>query len=181
MITMISMLRGINIGSQNKIRMHDLRKLYVMLGLVNVVTYIQSGNVVFNCAEEAAAQIAGRIEAEISRAFGLGVHVLIRDAADLQRVLEGIPFLKQRNENPAALYVTFLSEIPTASVLQKLAAPKDGMDEYFISGKEVYVFCPNGYGRTKLNNTFFERKLGVFATTRNWKTVMALYEMASKR
>lgn len=181
MITLISLLRGVNVGSQNKIRMTDLQNLYCSLGLEQIVTYIQSGNVIFNCAEEKAAGIAGQIEAGILQAFGCKVRVLLRSRDELKQVLEHNPFLNQRHADPLKLYVTFLADAPDEGRLKNLAGPPGGEDEFSIQGREVYLFCPNGYGRTKLNNTFFEKKLGVDATTRNWNTIRTLYEMASAR
>jgi uncharacterized protein (DUF1697 family) len=181
MITFISMLRGINVGKQNKMRMADLQGVYKSLGLRNVTTYIQSGNVVFDSLEENTARVAGMIEAGITRAFGYSVRVLIRDKTRFQNVLDGNPFIYKRNEDPTKLYVTFLSESPSILKLNSMSPPKDILDEFIISGSEVYLFCPNGYGNTKLSNTFFEKKLDVFATTRNWNTIRALFEMANQR
>jgi uncharacterized protein (DUF1697 family) len=180
MFTFISMLRGINVGGKKRIRMPDLQKLYESLGLVNVTTYIQSGNVVFDFDGEDAGQLSTKIETEITRFFGFPVPVLIRDKPRLGKVLDGNPFINQRKEDPAKLHVTFLSESPTILKLNGLSTPKDIVDEFSISGSEIYLFCPNGYGNTKLNNTFFEKKLGVFATTRNWNTVRTLVEMANQ-
>jgi uncharacterized protein (DUF1697 family) len=181
MNTFISLLRGINVSGQNRIRMPDLRDLYYSLSLVNVETYVQSGNVVFDCAEKEATQLAKIIEAEIARSLGLSVKVILRNKGWFKQIIDRNPFVIQRNEDPEKLHVTFLSEIPSELALSKLPTPASTTDEFRISGLEIYLFCPNGYGRTKLSNTFFERKLNVSATTRNWKTVNALHEMANQR
>jgi uncharacterized protein (DUF1697 family) len=218
MKTFISLLRGINVSGQNRIRMPELKELYESLNLVNVMTYIQSGNVVFDCEEQEPAKLARIIEAEIARSFSLSVRVLLRDKDRFQEILSSNPFVNQRNEDPERLHVTFLSEAPTVLALRDFPAsvgdcfvaqnaPRNDImkrrngfstkddggsnnwkesgagneDEFLVYDREIYLFCPNGYGRTKLSNSFFERKLGVAATTRNWKTVNALYEMASQR
>jgi uncharacterized protein (DUF1697 family) len=181
MNTFISMLRGINVSGQKKIRMVELRDLYESLNLVDVETYLQSGNVVFDSTEGDASKLAELIEAQIEKAFGYAVPVFIRDADDFQRIIEGNPFLKKRNEDPTKLYVTFLYRSPSESRLNNLAIPNGEAAEFSIGDKEISLFCPNGYGRTKLSKSFFERKLGVPATTRNWKTVNALHKMASER
>jgi uncharacterized protein (DUF1697 family) len=137
--------------------------------------------VAFDCAIPEASTVAGSIEKEIERHFGFTVSVLIRDRDDFGRIIEDNPFLTQRNEDIERLYVTFLSVLPSTVALKNLDMPIDTTDEYFLSGKEIYLFCPNGYGRTKLSNSFFERKLKVAATTRNWKTVSALAGMANSR
>jgi uncharacterized protein (DUF1697 family) len=181
MNTFISMLRGINVSGQKKIRMAELSDLYKSLNLVDVETYVQSGNVVFNSTEGDAAKLSELIEAQIEKVFGYAVPAFIRDASYFQHIIDGNPFLKEKNEDPAKLYVTFLYSVPSESRLSDLAIPTGEAAEFAIGDKEVFLFCPNGYGRTKLSNNFFERKLDVPATTRNWKTVSALYKMASER
>jgi uncharacterized protein (DUF1697 family) len=181
MNTFISMLRGINVSGQKKIRMAELRDLYVSLNLVNVETYLQSGNVVFDSTEGDASKLAELIETQIETSFGYAVPVFIRDANDFQRIIDRNPFLNERNEDPAKLYVTFLYNAPSESKLSDLAIPNGEAAEFSIGDKEAFLLCPNGYGRTKLSNSFFERKLDMPATTRNWKTVNALYRVASER
>lgn len=181
MKTFISMLRGINVSGQNKIRMAELKSLYESLGLVNVETYVQSGNVIFDTSAQDASKLTALIEAQIKRSFGYAVSVFVRDAKDFQHILRSNPFLIGRNEDPAKLHVTFLYGSPSKSKLNGLIAPSGEADEFFVGEKEIFLFCPNGYGGTKLSNTFFERKLNVPATTRNWKTVNALYQMTNKR
>ena len=178
MNTYISMLRGINVSGQKKIRMADLRKLYESLGLINVQSYLQSGNVVFDSEEKNAEKLRDTIEAQIESTFGFSVPVLIRIGDDFRRVIENHPFAR---EEAIRVLVTFLYERPDESKLEDLSHHEDKIDQFVIGEQEIFLFCPGGYGRTKLSNNFFEKKLGVIATTRNWKSVNALYEMASKR
>lgn len=175
MQTFISMLRGINVSGKNRISMADLKALYESLGLANVVTYVQSGNVVFDGENISAAAI----ESEIKRTLGLDVPVLLRDKNCFERLLKNNPFAVQRHEDPALLHVTFLAATPAPSAL--LVTPNGCTDEFVLEDRELYLFCPGGYGVTKLSNSFFERKLKMVATTRNWKTVNALYEITSQR
>lgn len=179
MNTLISMLRGINVGGQKKIRMAELANLYESLGLVNVKTYVQSGNVVFNSAKSNASALANLIEAQIKRLLGYSVSVFIRGTNDFQRIIANNPFLNKRNEDPAKLYVTFFYRPPSEAKLGSLGIPNDKGDEFRVGDQEIFLFCPNGYGKTKFSNTFFEKKLNVPATTRNWKTVLALHKMAA--
>ena len=181
MYTFISMLRGINVSGHNKISMSRLKDLYESLNLVNVVTYVQSGNVIFDCTNQDAAQISRSIETEITHSLGFSVPVVIRNESHFKHIIGYNPFSNQRNEEPAKLHVTFLSDSPSALALSNLAVPAGSADEFFVDGQEIYLFCPNGYGITKLSNSFFERKLSVTATTRNWKTVNALYDLANQR
>jgi uncharacterized protein (DUF1697 family) len=178
MKTFISMLRGINVGGQKMIRMETLRGIYEGSGFTNVRTYVQSGNVVFESTEGEAAALTKRIEAQIERSCGYSVSVFIREGRDLQRILTSNPFLRGRNEDPSKLHVTFLYQPPPEPAWSNLKAPGDGPDEFARGEQEIYLFCPNGYGKTKLSNSFFERKLGMPVTTRNWNTVNALYNMA---
>ena len=181
MNTFISMLRGINVSGQKKISMNELRDLYETLNLTNVQTYVQSGNVVFDSAERNASVLVRQIEEQIEQTFGYSVPVLLRTSDDFRRVTSSNPFLGDRNEDPAKLYVTFLYEPLADPQLSNLKAPDGIKDKFAIGEQEIFLFCPDGYGRTKLNNNFFEQKLKVTATTRNWKTVNALFGMADGR
>lgn len=176
----ISLLRGINVGGQKAIRMADLSTLYQSLGYEKVITYVQSGNVLFRSPEQVSSKLVAQIEQSIEQKFGFSVPVLVREAVSFLEILKNNPFVNERHVNPVDLYVTFLFQAPAAASLARLEVPKEGMDEFVVWKDVVYLFCPHGYGRTKLSNTFFERKLGVPATTRNWKTVRALYDLGAQ-
>lgn len=180
MTTYISLLRGINVSGQKKIKRGGLVPLYETLGWKNAKTYVQSGNVLFDSADGSALKLSRRIEEKIQQTYGFSVTVLIRTAEELQRTAKKTPFLKKANVDIAKLHVTFLSEGPDRTALEQLDGIVSGDDEFMIAGKEIYLYCPNGYGRTKLSNTFFEKKLKVAATTRNWNTATALLDMAKK-
>lgn len=177
----ISMLRGINVAGQNSIRMADLTKLYLSLGLTEVTTYLQSGNVVFKSELQDSAELGRQIEQQIRETFGFSVSVIVRSPEYFQKIIEQNPFLQDRNENLAALYVTFFFQTVSAATINNLQLPANETDEFSAGKDAVYLFCPNGYGRTKLNNTFFERKLKVIATTRNWNTLLALNQLGAER
>src|SRR3989344_3570057 len=168
MTTYISILRGINVGGQKKIKMEELKKLYESLGFKNVRTYIQSGNVIFECLDTNLAELIYQIEQKIKNSFGFDVIVLIKTKNEIQKLIKNNPFAKK---DPSKLHVTFLSDIKTKPPTDEINNTKDKTEEFFISGREIYLFCPNGYGISKLSNNFFERKLNTSATTRNWKTV----------
>ena len=181
MNTYISLLRGINVSGRNKIKMAELHSLYESLKFSDVRSYLQSGNVVFTSAETDRSAIARSIEAAIVDAYGYAVTIFVLDRADLEHTFTANPFLTGRSEDPAKLHVTFLADNPSPEMLDKLVPPANTSDEFHIDGERIYLFCPNGYGRTKLSNAFFERKLKVAATTRNWKTVTALHDMVVTR
>ena len=161
--------------------METLHGIYMELGFNNVRTYVQSGNVVFEALEHDQRELNRRIEAHIEQTTGFLVKVFIRQAGDIQRLLAGNPFFKDRNEDPSKLHVTFFYQHPPDTVLSKLTPPNGITDEFAPGEMAVYLFCPSGYGKTRLSNGFFERKLGIPVTTRNWNTVHAFYEMAVEK
>jgi uncharacterized protein (DUF1697 family) len=157
--------------------MADLRTLFAEVGAQNVTTYIQSGNVVF-ASGDGPAELAKAIEQRMESDHGLDVTVLLRTKAQLAKVLGGNPFASG-DRDVAKLHVTFLADSPDRARVRELDAEEGGPDEFRLVGREIYLHCPNGYGRTLLNNAFFEKRLGVRATTRNWRTVTKLAELTS--
>ncbi len=178
MITYVSMIRGINVGGK-KVKMDRLKKLYISLDFKDVKTYIQSGNVIFKSKESDQLKLSKIIENKINEIFAFDVKVLIRTKKEMDNVINGNPY-KQEDFNH--IYVTFLSNIPSEKLIKDLnnivEDMVDNTDKYYITKKEIYLFLTNGYGRTKLNNNFFEKKLGTSATTRNWRTVNKLVDLA---
>ena len=154
--------------------MKRLKALLEGLGFEDVTTYVQSGNVVFKAkTPPAAADLEKAIEAE----FGLDVTVILRTKAELAKVHKGNPYLEE-GADKAKLYVTFLADKPAKGALDGVDLSKYAPDEFRLVGRELYLHYPNGYGRTKLSNDFFERKTKLRATTRNWNTVSKLVELA---
>ena len=176
MNTFIALLRGINVSRAKTIKMDNLRLTFQKQGFENVATYIQSGNVVFTASETATSQLAAKIAESIKTNFGFDVPVIVLSAAELKTITRNNP-MNDGTRDEAFLHVTFLAENPAAFNLSEIGAKKQGNEEIMISGKVVYLYCPHGYGKTKLTNTFLESKLKVAATTRNWKTVTELVEM----
>lgn len=161
------------------IKMDALKKLYADLNLKNIRTYIQSGNVVFEEKDSNPKLIAKLISQKIMKDFGFEVPVIVLDLPDLTTILENNPFVNERAEDVKFLHVTLLSDYPDPSDIDKIKAGPYGADEFIVSGRTLYLFCPAGYGNTKLSNTFFESKLKVSATTRNWKTMNELWRIAA--
>jgi uncharacterized protein (DUF1697 family) len=180
MSSFVSLLRGINVGGQKKIPMETLRRVYETLGYARVRTYVQSGNVVFDSAGCATSELVKGIEEQIEKTCGFTVPVFIRQTLELHDILTGNPYLINGSVDPAALHVTFLYQPPCKNEWESLRPPSDIADEFSLGESVIYLHCPNGYGKTKLSNNFFERKLGVLVTTRNWNTVNALYKIASE-
>jgi uncharacterized protein (DUF1697 family) len=176
----ISILRGINVGGNKKILMPELKTMYEALGFSDVTTYIQSGNVVFNSRDKFSDQeISSIISQGIVQKFHFEVPVIVRTIEDLQNVLHTNPFPKDKSLLLEKMHVTFLAEQPQDARLETILQFDFLPDKFTVIGKEVYLYCPGGYGETKLSNTFFENKLKVTATTRNWNTVNKLMEIAT--
>lgn len=176
----ISILRGINVSGHKKILMVDLKALYEKLGFTNVLTYIQSGNVVFDYAgDKDHLAIAGMIEHSIEKEYKFQVPVLVKQADDLINTIKNNPFRDQRDVDPSRVAVTFLEIQPTSENLKKLEGIDYPPDRFIIDGLNIYIYCPKSYGNSKLSNNFFEKKLKVRATTRNWQTINKLVELSS--
>ncbi|NQY68818.1 MAG: DUF1697 domain-containing protein [Flavobacteriales bacterium] len=176
----VAILRGINVSGQKKILMADLRNILKKEGFSYIETYIQSGNIIFYSSEQNTLILEKKIQNSIFKAYQFEVPVIVLTKAELLNTDRNNPFLQN---NPSIdiklLHVTFLKEEPIEKNLTKLNSFNFSPDEFVISSKTIYVYCPGGYGKTKLSNTFFGKKLKVSTTTRNWKTVTYLAESVS--
>jgi uncharacterized protein (DUF1697 family) len=173
--TYVALLRAVNVGGR-RVSMADLRTLFTDLGAEDVVTYVQSGNVVFGSPKK-PGPLTNEVEQRIEKAFGIDVTVLLRTQAQLAKVLDANPF---PDAEPKGLHVTFLADTPERKLVAGLDPERGAPDEFRVVGREVYLHCPNGYGRSKLTNAYFEKQLAVAATTRNWRTVTTLSELAAR-
>ena len=178
--TYISILRGINLGGHNSIKMDALKELFAGIGAVNIQTYIQSGNVVYQCSDKNSAELSVLISDEIRRQFGFDVPTITMTFDELSHIIGSNPFVGDETKEPSFLHVTFLADKPLSENTAKIDTANYLPDELHLSEKTVYLCCSNGYGKTKLSNSFFERKLKVSATTRNWKTTNELLTIANK-
>jgi uncharacterized protein (DUF1697 family) len=171
------MLRGVNVGGSKKLKMSELCELYSSLGLEDVRTYIQSGNVVFSTSQRNTSSLVKRIENELKDHLGSEVTVFIRTPDELGKIVAKNPFIER---DRTRLHITFLYDTPEETPMAKLNTARTNGEEFSVSGREVFLFLPNGMGRTKLSNNFFEKVLRVPATTRNWNTVTTLLEKAKE-
>jgi uncharacterized protein (DUF1697 family) len=180
MNTYIAILRGINVSGHKKIQMSELKAIFEELHFRDVLTYIQSGNVIFQTEVSLTVEdMVKRIEDAIEAKFGFSVPVIVRSKDEMEKTLPSNPFLQQPGTEIDKLHVTFLETNPQSTLLTTISNLDSSPDKFSIIDREVYLYCPGGYGNTKLSNTFFEQKLKVRATTRNWKTVSKLVELAS--
>ena len=175
----ISILRGINVSGQKKIKMSDLKSLYELLDFQNVVTYIQSGNVIFDASVENTDELKITIEKAIEEKYKFHVPVEIRTNHEIENIINNCPFGSVNlAEDGSKVLVTFLSSEPQEEMALDIQKYVVVPEKLVVRGKEVYLYCPNGYGKSKLSNTFLEKKLNVVATTRNWKSVYKLHELS---
>lgn len=173
----ICLLRGINVSGQKKILMNDLRNLIESLGFSDVSTYVQSGNILFNAKSKNIKKLTETIQNKIEKEYNFFVPVLIKTAGEFNEIIEQVPF-DDKNIDPKFLNVLFLFQKVTVDEPEKLNIPMSKGEDFKIIDDLIYVYCPNGYGRSKLNTNVFERKLKVHATGRNWNTVNQLYKSA---
>ena len=174
----IAILRGINVGGRRKVLMDDLKKLFLELDFSEISTYIQSGNVIFNDqSSRSNLELSNMIENAILKRYAFEIPVIVRTVSELIQAVSGNPFYNEE-EDIDRLYLTFLQEKPLEENRIKTEKYQYSPDEFVIRGKEVFIFCPGPYNKTKLSNSFFENKLKVKATTRNWKTVLKLIALS---
>jgi uncharacterized protein (DUF1697 family) len=180
MPAVISMLRGVNVGGNNLIKMDALRTLYESLKLRNPQTYVQSGNVVFQTETADLVKLAKKIEEAIERQFGFRPSVILRTAAEMKDAIARNPFRQQAADDPGRLLVAFLGAAPAAGAFESLRAIPCAPDELQCSGRELYIYFPNGQGRPTLKWAHVDKALGKMPYTgRNWNSVTKLFEMAS--
>jgi uncharacterized protein (DUF1697 family) len=161
------------------IKMAHLKALYESIGFTGVTTHLQSGNVIFGWNGKDPSSVGKLIGEAIEKSFGFPVTVIIRPASALGRIIDACPFIGRHGIDKSKLHITFLRSKPGAALVKALGPlAAKSTDEYKLLGSEIYLHCPNGYGKTLLSNTFFERQLKVPATTRNWKTVNSLCAMS---
>ncbi len=173
----VSMLRGINVGGHKRIKMDQLRKSFEALGLEQVQTYIQSGNVVFKAGKTAPSSLSAKTEKQILNDFGFSVSVVSRTADEMALTIKNNPFLKQPRIDAEKLHVMFLSEAPAPAALKKLAEVTAAPDQFRSADREIYFYLPNGVSQSVLFKSPVDRILAVVTTTRNWRTVSTLHQM----
>lgn len=176
----IALLRGINVSGQKKIKMADLRAHLAELPFTSVQTYIQSGNIVFETTEADPKKLESLIREKIAEKYDFQVPTLVKQAAELKEALETNPFHAEASAEPKKMYFTFLADEPENEKVAAIQAIDYHPEQWALQKKTIFFYSPNGYGRAKLNNNFFEKKLKVAATTRNLRTTRILVEMAEK-
>ena len=175
----VALLRGINVGGNRLLKMADLREIFVAAGADDVATYIQSGNVVFTHPARSERTLAAELERRIAKAAGFAVPVVLRTAGQLARVIEDCPF---PDADAGHLHVAFLAARPVANV-PAIDARAFAPERCAAVGRELYLYLPDGMGRSKLAAAVLAKPkaIGAGGTARNWRTVLKLNELASAR
>jgi uncharacterized protein (DUF1697 family) len=179
----IALLRGINVGGKNMIKMADLKQAFEAIGLLKVKTYIQSGNVLFE-SEEKEETLHKKIESKVEEAFGFPVAVILRTAEEIKQVVDNCPFSEkeiseaQSTVEGESLYVSLLSQVPSEEKIGVLSNYKGEKEEYCIKGREVFLLFRNSIRNSKLANNL--QRLDVPSTVRNWKTINKLATLAKE-
>ncbi|MBI4291068.1 MAG: DUF1697 domain-containing protein [Betaproteobacteria bacterium] len=181
MTTFVALLRGINVSGRNMIRMADLQQSFAALKLDNVQTYLQSGNVLFSTGRTDAAALAATIKDRIADDLGHNVEVRVLTAKELANIASSNPLWPRLGADEKLFHGTFLFRRISQTAFRNLKLPAQGGEQAVLVGQTILLFCPHRYGKTKLNNGFFEKALSIHATTRNWRTVLALRELCERR
>jgi uncharacterized protein (DUF1697 family) len=165
----------------NMIKMTELADLFKKQGFSDVRTYIQSGNVIFSTKNKATpSELSVKIAKALLDRFNYVIPVMTRSIDDLSELVNVNPYLNETGFDPSKMAVIFLTENPTDAQMIKVAEVNYPPDKFSIIGKEIHIYCPNGFGRTKIYTNFFENKMKVVGTARNWKTIVTLLEMAGQ-
>jgi uncharacterized protein (DUF1697 family) len=173
----VSMLRGVNVGGHGRLKMAAVKDAYAAIGLGHVHTLLQSGNVVFTSRVNDRQALAKRIMQEIERRFDLQIEVLIRTLDEIRMLVARGPTTPRAD--PSKLLVMFLARVPDARAQSALLKEHKGPEMIEIRGPEIYLYYPNGVGRSKLTSAFLENKLDAAGTARNWSTLSKLVELGA--
>ena len=169
----IVLLRGINVSGKNKLPMADLRELLISLQFQNVQTYIQSGNIILE-SNLSKTEICELINQGIKTKFDYDVPVLAKTIPEWEKAIEKYPYPTENEKIVAFTFLDKKTEITTIEI------KNIGEDLFKIENDLVYIYCPNGFGKSKITNNLFEKKLKITATTRNLRTTLKLLELANK-
>ena len=179
MTTFIALLRGTNVGGYNKIKMAALKQLFVEIGYNDVVTYIQSGNVVFKSNKTSISEIETQIKSAINNHFNYTINVLVISKNELELIFQSNPFLKTKIIDIKALYAILLKNSFTNDKINLLEPYLTNNEKINIVGNCVYIKYPKGAGNSKLTINIIEKKLKTNATSRNWNTITKLVELSN--
>lgn len=180
MPVLISMLRGVNLGPHNRIKMDTLRSLYESLGLEDSRTYVQSGNVIFRTKEKNLVSLAKKIQDAIEKKCECRPEVILRTTAEFRKAIAATPFADRPELEPGKILVTFLAAEPPKEAHANLVKFEEYPEELHLKGRELYIYFPNGAGKSKLPWSSVEKLFKVTGTARNWNSVTKMLAMAEE-
>jgi uncharacterized protein (DUF1697 family) len=180
MTPFVALLRAVNVSGRNKIGMAELCKSCEALGFTEVRSYLQSGNLVFR-GDGSPGDISAALEARIVQDFGHAVEVLVMPGEEMAHVVSTNPLRPQTGKLGRLYHATFLFRHVSETRFAELELPAQEGEKAVLVGRVVLLCCPQGYGKTRLNNVYFENALGVPATTRNWRTVLKLRDLSAAK
>jgi len=178
--TFVALLRGVNVGAANRLAMAALQAAVENAGGGKVETLLQSGNVVFDAPADEGEAIAARARASLACAANIDASIVLRDGDAWRRLVARNPFLAA-GADPDALHAACLSAAPSAERLARLEPDRSPPDAFVVVGADVYLKLPNGVARSRMTNAWFDARLGVVSTMRNWRTVTKLAAMVEAR
>ena len=174
----VALLRGVNVGGKNKLKMAELKSVLLKNGFKNVSTYIQSGNIVFDSGKTNQQELAKQIHIIIHSEFGLEIPVLVKSHPQILEVITNIPFSSAEKNDSKKIYFSFLYARPNKELVMVIDTTKYHPDQFIIKDDIIYLYYYNGAGKSKMTNAFFEKQLKTYSTTRNWNTVHKLLELS---
>lgn len=179
MNTYIALLRGINVSGQHIIKMVDLKDLFICLGFENVITYIQSGNIIFKSAILNKMEIITKITEGIKEKYNYTVPVLVLSKQEINFIFSSNIFLKRDGIDIKKLHVTVLDQLPSKDGIPLLNNYCTNKEEVIVKGNTIFSYFPNGVGRSKFTLNVIESKLKTKGTSRNWNTITKLVELSN--
>jgi len=174
----IALLRAVNLGSHNKVSMADLRAFVEKLGMEDVQTVVQSGNLAFRSAASSPAKLEALLESSAAKQLGLVTDFFVRTAREWQEIIAANPFPREAKDDPSHLVMMTLRKAPDRAAVAELQAAIKGRELVRANGREAYFTYPDGIGNSKLTIAVIERKLGARGTARNWNTILKLGALA---
>ncbi len=177
----IALLRGINVGGNNKIPMAELRAMVAELGFENPRTLLQSGNLVFGSDSRTDLELEALLEEATEATFGARVEYRVRSVEELAAIIQANPYPVEAEKDPSHLLVAFYKSPLDPDACTRLRQAIQGREQFVEVGREAYFVFPDGIGDSKLTNSVMDSKLGQKGTARNWNTILKLFQMATTR
>jgi len=176
----VALLRAVNVGGNNMIKMDALKEMFQSLKFKNVATYIQSGNILFETIETEEGKLLSKIEKEIAKVFGLQIDVFLRSEDEIITIIEDRPFKKVEGREDVKLNVSFLAAMPDAEQAEHFMSLSNEVDTFMLKGRELFTITLKEAPKSLLSDALIKKHLKLKATTRNWNTTNKLHDLLKK-